>query len=90
MFKSPPLKNIAVTDGYMHDGRFATLEQVVDFYVRGVPLGPALDGKLRGTGPEPWRLPFSVADKAALVALLKTLTDNTLASDPKFADPFRR
>jgi len=72
----------------MHDGRFDTLTQVVDFYDHGVQEGPALDPRLRqGSGPR--RLNLSAADRAALVAFLMTLTDRTLTSDPRFANPFR-
>lgn len=87
IFKSPSLKNVALTGPYMHDGRFQTLEQVVDHYTRGVQDGPALDNRLRPNG-QPQRLPLTVADRDALVAFLKTLNDPTLIGDPKFANPF--
>lgn len=90
LFKSPSLKNIAATGPYMHDGRFATLEQVVDHYIRGVQDGPALDNRLKGPGGQPQRLNLTVADRDALVAFLKTLTDPSLNGDPKFANPFRK
>jgi cytochrome c peroxidase len=73
----------------MHDGRFATLEQVIGHYVRGVQNGPALDNRLRDQNGQPLRLNFSAADDAALVAFLATLTDNTVRADPKFSDPFK-
>jgi cytochrome c peroxidase len=88
IFKAPSLKNVAVTGPYMHDGRFATLEQVAEHYVSGVKDGPALDVRLRGPGGVPQRLPFTAADKAAVVSFLKTLTDPGVISDPKFGDPF--
>jgi cytochrome c peroxidase len=90
IFKAPSLKNVAVTGPYMHDGRLATLEQVVEHYVSGIQSGPALDNRLRGPGGQPQRLGLSAADKAALVAFLRTLTDNTLNADARFTDPFRR
>lgn len=74
----------------MHDGRLATLEAVVEHYATGVRDGPALDPRLRGPGGQPIRLPLSPAQKAALVAFLRTLTDETFAADPKFSSPFRR
>jgi cytochrome c peroxidase len=49
-FKSPSLRNIAVTGPYMHDGRFTTLTQVVDHYNTGVQAHPNLDGRLRVPG----------------------------------------
>lgn len=90
LFKSPSLKSIAASGPFMHDGRLATLEAVVEHYATGVREGPALDGRLRGPGGVPQRLPLSPAQKAALVAFLRTLTDGETAADPKFSDPFRR
>ncbi len=89
VFKSPSLKNVGVTGPYMHDGRFATLDQVVEHYVSGVQLGPALDDRLRLPNAQPVRLALSLADKAALVAFMRTLTDGTLATDARFSSPFR-
>jgi cytochrome c peroxidase len=89
LFKAPSLRNVGLTGPYMHDGRFATLSEVVDFYDRGIQDGPALDNRLRqGSGPR--RLKLSPADRAALVAFLMTLTDTVLIKDPRFGDPFRR
>ncbi|MEO7368943.1 MAG: cytochrome c peroxidase [Gemmatimonadaceae bacterium] len=90
IFKAPSLKNVAVTGPYMHDGRFDTLDQVVQFYISGIQGGPALDNRLRGPGGQPQRLQLSGADKTALVAFLRTLTDNTLAADARFANPFKQ
>ena len=93
LFKVPSLRNIALTGPYMHDGRFATLEAVVEHYNSGVVNHPNLSPQLRnppgspGAG-QPRRLNLTNAQKAALVAFLRTLTDNSLAADPKFADPF--
>ncbi|MCX6976843.1 MAG: c-type cytochrome [Verrucomicrobia bacterium] len=88
LFKVPSLRNIELTAPYMHDGRFATLEEVVDFYNAGVVNHPNLSPPLRNPNGTPRRLNLSADQKAALVAFLKTLTDNTLVNDEKFADPF--
>ncbi len=88
VFKSPSLKNVAVSGPYMHDGRFATLEQVIEHYNSGIQPGPALDRRLSGRGGQPDRLNLSEADKAALVAFLRTMTDHALLVDPKFSNPF--
>ncbi len=90
-FKVPSLRNIELTGPYMHDGRFATLEEVVEFYNSGVTNNPNLSPQLRAGGPggPPRRLNLTNGEKAALVAFLKTLTDTTVTSDPKFSDPFR-
>ena len=89
-FKSPSLRNVAVSAPYMHDGRFATLAEVVEFYDHGVQAHPNLDPRLRAPGGQPRRLGLSAAEKRALVAFLGTLTDDALRADPKFGDPFVR
>jgi len=88
-FKSPSLKGIAMSQFFMHDGRFTTLRQVVDHYADGVQVGPALDNRLR-QGNQPVRLNLSDDDREALVDFMETLTDETLMSDAKFSDPFIR
>jgi cytochrome c peroxidase len=93
LFKAPSLRNIALTAPYMHDGRFATLDQVVEFYNSGIVDNPNLSPPLRtGVPPQPpggpLRLNLTTGQKAALVAFLNTLTDTTLTSDPRFTDPF--
>ncbi len=67
-FRVPSLRNIALTAPYMHDGRFATLEEVVAHYNRGGHPGPNVDPKIRPLG-------LSASEQADLVAFLKTLTD---------------
>lgn len=90
VFRAPSLKNVAQSRRFMHDGRFTSLHEVVEFYDAGVQDGPALDPRLRGQNGAPRRLNLSASDKAALVAFLGTLSDRTVGSDPRFADPFRR
>lgn len=82
-FRVPSLRNVAVTGPYMHDGRFATLKQVIDHYSDGIRRSPTLSRGLRAPG---YRM--TGGEKAALVAFLKTLTDPGFLNDPKFADPF--
>jgi cytochrome c peroxidase len=88
-FKAPSLRSAGLTGPYMHDGRFATLAEVVEFYDHGIQQGPALDDRLK-QGPRPQRLNLGAADRAALVAFLMTLNDSALATDARFSDPFRR
>ncbi|MGJ8644758.1 MAG: MbnP family protein [Luteolibacter sp.] len=71
-FSTPSLRNIALTAPYMHDGRFATLEEVIDHYNSPIPLSETLDPNL---AKHPQGLGLSADDKAALIAFLKTLTD---------------
>jgi cytochrome c peroxidase len=79
-FRAPTLRNVAVTAPYMHDGRFATLGEVVDFYARGGGDSPGKSARIR---------PFAVTprEKADLVAFLESLTDAAFLSDPRFAQP---
>jgi cytochrome c peroxidase len=77
-FKAPSLRNIALTAPYMHDGRFATLEEVVEHYSSGMQRTPTLDPNL-AKHPEAG-LQLTTEEKQALVAFLKTLTDENLAT----------
>lgn len=87
--KVPSLRNIAIRPPYMHDGRFATLEEVVDHYSSGINNHPQLAGSLfDDTTGQPITFSFTESEKAALVAFLKTLTDTPFLTDPKFSDPF--
>jgi len=88
-FKSPSLRNIGLTAPHMHDGRFATLRDVVDFYNAGAVNNPNLAAQLRAPGGQKRRLSLADPQKNALVAFLNTLTDTTVTTDPRFADPFR-
>jgi cytochrome c peroxidase len=83
LFKSPSLRNVELTAPYMHDGRLADLGAVIDHYSRDVKPHPNVDGRVRR------RLDFSIGERDALVAFLKTLTDPKFITDPKFSDPFR-
>ncbi|MFK7803987.1 MAG: cytochrome-c peroxidase [Anaerolineae bacterium] len=87
-FKTPSLRNIALTGPYMHDGRFETLEQVLQFYDNGIQDHPNLDPILQTPNGNPRRLNLDGGDRADLIAFLNTLTDPTFLGDPKFADPF--
>ncbi len=83
LFKAPSLRNVEVTAPYMHDGRLATLEDVIDHYSKNVKPHPNVDFRLRRG------LNLNDREKAALVAFLKTLTDQNFLTDPKFSDPFQ-
>jgi cytochrome c peroxidase len=88
-FKTSTLRNIELTAPYMHDGRFKTLEEVVEHYNSGIKNHPTLAPALQdGTG-NPVRLNFTAAQKAALVAFLKTLTDNSVSTNEKWSNPFK-
>ncbi|HMN04216.1 MAG TPA: cytochrome c peroxidase [Flavobacteriales bacterium] len=86
-FKTPTLRNIALTAPYMHDGRFQTLEEVVDFYSGGAKHSPSLDPIMTkpGTGIT---IGMTPEQKADLVAFLHTLTDDVFVTDTALASPF--
>lgn len=86
-FKVPTLRNIERTAPYMHDGRFKTLEEVVNHYnlvKRSSTVDPLLDLQI-----DPGGLFLDAQKKADLVAFLKTLTDYELIQDERFSDPFK-
>jgi cytochrome c peroxidase len=80
-FKVPTLRNIALTAPYMHDGRFRTLEQVVDHYVSGGHYAENVNPNVR-------KLSLDAQDKADLIAFLHTLTDSVALFNRAYANPF--
>jgi cytochrome c peroxidase len=89
VFKAPSLKNVALNGPYMHDGRFATLDQVLQHYNNGIRPGPALDARLLNRNGNPRGFNLNGADRAAIIAFLRTLNDTSLTTDPRFSNPFR-
>lgn len=89
VFKIPSLRNVAMTAPYMHDGRFATLEDVVNHYNSGIQKSPNLDNVFKAwdTG-EAIKLGLTDAERSALVAFLQSLTDEDYLTDQRFSDPF--
>lgn len=85
-FKITTLRNIELTPPYMHDGRFQTLEQVIEHYNSGIQSSSTLDPALAYT--QSTGLMLDAQEKADLLAFLKTLTDHTLATNPKYKSPF--
>jgi len=83
-FKTPTLRNIELTTPYMHDGRFQTLEEVLDFYDGGFHYNKNLDVNMA-------LLPkhrLTANEKKCLIRFLKTLTDVEFINNPVFSDPF--
>ncbi|MFA5573503.1 MAG: cytochrome c peroxidase [Brumimicrobium sp.] len=85
-FKVPTLRNLIFTGPYMHDGRFETLEEVIEFYSTGINNTPNLDPNIA------WRVNqgganFTQEQKDQLLAFLKTLTDSTFINKPEFQAP---
>ena len=81
-FRSTTLRNIALTAPYMHDGRFATLEEVIDHYAAG---GHGVENE----DPNITGFTLNERQRNALVAFLRTLTDESLATDSRYSNPFR-
>ncbi|NCP84215.1 MAG: c-type cytochrome [Bacteroidetes bacterium] len=88
-FKVPSLRNIADRATFMHDGRFSTLTEVVEHYNSGVKNHPNLAPALRSGNGTPIRLNFSSDQIQAIVAFLKTLSDESIATDERWSDPFK-
>lgn len=94
-FRAPSLRNVALTAPYMHDGSIETLAQAIDHYAAGGRV--ITDGPLAGDGrANPFKDPLlekiqlTARDKADLLAFLESLTDRTIATNPRFADPFAK
>ncbi|WP_224244573.1 methanobactin export MATE transporter MbnM [Hyalangium gracile] len=87
-YRSPTLRNIAVTAPYMHDGSIATLSEVLDHYAAG---GRA---QAQGSGASPYQsellrgFTLTPQEKEDVLAFLESLTDTEFLTDPRFSDPF--
>ena len=81
MFKAPSLRNVALTAPYMHDGSLPTLEAVLDRYAAGGGHVPDQDPLIGG-------FPLSPAQRSDLIEFLRSLTDESLLHDPRFASPW--
>lgn len=81
-FRTPTLRNIELTAPYMHDNRFSTLEEVVNFYSEGLQSSPSIDPLMHNVLQGGAQLTLS--EKADLVAFLKTLTDTTFINNPAY------
>ena len=83
-FKVPSLRNIEKTAPYMHDGRFYTLEAVLNHYSNGVQNNLNLDSSLNTNGT--LGIPLTNDQKTKIIAFLKTLTDQQFLTDSRFAE----
>ena len=90
-FIAPTLRNIALTAPYMHDGRFKTLEEVLDHYSDHVQMAsPGLDNNLiQGLNNPPFgtHMDLTAEEKRQVIAFLQTLTDPDFTTNQQFADP---
>lgn len=85
-FRTPTLRNVALRSTFMHDGRFTSLHEVVQFYNQGVQRQPLLDPLMVKANQEV-QLHLSDAEEADLVAFLQTLTDTSFIQNPQWSRP---
>lgn len=85
-FKTPTLRNIMVTAPYMHDGRFSTIDQVLDHYDAGGHASPTVDPFMKFTDPE-LQLGLTPLKRQQIIAFLNSLTDVEFQTNPAFTDP---
>jgi cytochrome c peroxidase len=94
LFKVPSLRNIALTAPYMHDGRFKTLEQVLDHYDSGIKTSSTLSAVIveadnqGAAAAGRISLHLTSGEKAAIIAFLRTLTDRDFVAAERFSNPF--
>jgi cytochrome c peroxidase len=81
-FRVPTLRNIELTAPYMHDGRFKTLEEVLESYSKG---GHNIENENANIAS----FPLTAQNKQDLIAFLKTLTDTSFVNNPAFSNPFK-
>lgn len=86
-FIIPSLRNLAFTAPYMHDGRFKTLEEVIDFYSDGIKPSANIDSKMEFVHQGGAKLKSE--DKKKIIAFLKTLSDSTFITNTEFSNPFK-
>jgi cytochrome c peroxidase len=84
-FKVPTLRNIALSGPYMHDGRFATLDEVIEHYSTGIHQSATIDPLIEFASQGGVQLDAS--EKLLLKQFLMTLTDYDFINNPKFQDP---
>ena len=92
-FKTVSLRNIGLTAPYMHDGRFNSLREVVDFYSDDIQPHPYLDERLSvngfgSPGQAPYQLNLSEEEREALVEFLHTFDDTVMVAAEWLSDPF--
>ncbi|WP_313808062.1 cytochrome-c peroxidase [Flavobacterium sp.] len=83
-FKVPSLRNVEKTAPYMHDGRFFTLDAVLNHYTNGVTNSATLDNSLSNNGV--LGIPLTNDEKVKIIAFLKTLTDTEFLTNPQLSE----
>lgn len=85
-FRTPSFRNLVFTAPYMHDGRFATLEQVLDFYSEGVHASVNVDSKM--SSARLGGVYLTQDEKKKIIAFLHTFTDSSFVENKNFSNPF--
>ena len=98
-FIIPSLLNVALTAPYMHDGRFKTLDEVIEHYNNGIQPHPDLDpillqsnftqGFVSATSGTPVKMNITATEKKQLIAFLTAMTDYSITMDARFSSPFK-
>jgi cytochrome c peroxidase len=96
LFKVPTLRNIALTAPYMHDGRFNTLEEVLNHYDHGIRTSSTLSplimeaDNLQKDSPNRISLNLNNGERASVIAFLHTMTDKEFLTAERFSNPFQQ
>ncbi|WP_338761062.1 cytochrome c peroxidase [Bernardetia sp. ABR2-2B] len=93
-FRTPSLRNIALTAPYMHDGRLQTLEEVIEHYDNGIKKSQTLSSLITAASNDfisdpngEIRLALTEQEKKDIIAFLEMLTDEEFITNPKFSEP---
>ena len=84
-FKTPSLRNLAFTAPYMHDGRFETIEEVINHYSEGLQNSTTIDPLMKKV--DQGGVQLSLQEKADLKAFLLSLSDTDFINNPNFSNP---
>ena len=88
-FKVPSLRNVAITGPYMHDGRYRTLQQVLNFYSDSTRLSPSVDPIILFLFHGQKEHHLTAAEKSDIIDFLETLTDSSFVNNQALSDPFK-
>ena len=87
LFKAPTFRNLGLSGPYMHDGRFKTLEEVIDHYNTDIQPNENLDTLLMDQNKQPIRFNLNKEEKRQLLGLLKLFADSSMITDARFSAP---
>jgi cytochrome c peroxidase len=85
-YRTPSLRNVMLTAPYMHDGRFATIDEVLNHYTDNIKISSTLSPKLKQANGSKG-IVLSLKEKQAIIAFLHTLTDVSVLTNPNFSQP---